>query len=112
MDSIFLTDNLPDTGTPVSGSNYVVLNNVAAGVGAAVTRPGNGKLRIQPDMPVSLLMLTFYRACPAGRNKVMDRSWRGFITLDQYARERPMVALWNRPSGIPLPPFSFCQPQP
>jgi hypothetical protein len=137
IDNITFTDNLTDTGTPVVGSlvdmirlgdllaafsvpnvslpdsPYIALNFRSVGITAAVARPANGRWHMEPDTPLSTVMISVVRTCPeastAGGEPSLVRPWMGFTTIRRYSGSRRTHSVMNRVSGVAIPPFVQCQ---
>lgn len=134
VDSITFTDNVDDTGLPVPGSladsmtlgdillafgipnvglpgsDYFVLDYPSNGVMAALARPYDSRIRVQPATPMSQLMIAVFRHCTEKEISFGSvHPWMGFTTIQRYFNDRREIRTVRRYSGVPIPPFTNCQ---
>jgi hypothetical protein len=135
VDSISLSDNLDDRGTPVLGSladsialgelihtfgipmvmlpesNYFVVAFPSAGITVASARPDDFKSRVWPHTSLSMVMTYNVRPCPNPKegNTFFVHPWMGFTTIERYRDDLRLSGVLHRNSGVLVPPFGTCQ---
>jgi hypothetical protein len=133
VDGIVLTDNLTDTGVAIDGSvadsvslgelimayglgdvvlpdsHYFFVEFPDANIAAASARSSNWATYVQPNTPVSMLMVYTLRSCTKPTYKLYVQRWQGFTTLQQYFNDARSHSVSHRSSGVPIPPYVICQ---